>query len=284
MSWIHIYEEASNLAIQQCKSSDFESSIATMQECIDNVFDIIRGIEDENEQKTATKDVVAKTAEICEILFKSSVIEWKQTAKKAWEYEDRVRNKIFNENNKQRGLITIGISEIYSILADNIGNIIDDEATLLLETATKLVNDEPPLCIKSSIRKKIKEANIEIIGKYDKASYWKKKGLCSRCGGDLTFFGNKCKSCGNKEGCFVATACYGNYNATEVLVLRAYRDEMLLTNWLGTIFVKFYYLVSPPLAKQIEKSDKVKNLIKQYLLSPIVRKIKKRAESEKPNE
>ena len=74
-------------------------------------------------------------------------------------------------------------------------------------------------------------------------------------------------------GCFIATACYGNFNAPEVLALRAYRDEWLLTNWLGTAFVKFYYFVSPPLAKQIEKSNKAKNFIRKYLLSPIVRKV-----------
>jgi hypothetical protein len=77
-----------------------------------------------------------------------------------------------------------------------------------------------------------------------------------------------------KSGCFVATACYGNNDAPEVLVLRAYRDEQLLTNWLGTAFVKFYYFVSPPLARQIEKSDKVKNFIRKWLLQPIVNRIK----------
>jgi hypothetical protein len=77
----------------------------------------------------------------------------------------------------------------------------------------------------------------------------------------------------NKGGCFVATACYGNYDAPEVLILRAYRDEVLLKSILGTAFVKFYYFVSPPLAKQIEKSGKAKKFIRKYLLSPIIRKI-----------
>ena len=78
-----------------------------------------------------------------------------------------------------------------------------------------------------------------------------------------------------KSGCFVATACYGNYNAPEVLILRAYRDERLLTNWLGTVFVKFYYFVSPPLAKQIEKSEKVKKFIRKYFLIPIIKRVNK---------
>jgi uncharacterized small protein (DUF1192 family) len=77
----------------------------------------------------------------------------------------------------------------------------------------------------------------------------------------------------NNNWCFVATACYGNYNAPEVLVLRKYRDENLLTNLFGKLFVKFYYFVSPPLARQIEKSEKIKKLIRKRFLKPIVNKI-----------
>ena len=80
------------------------------------------------------------------------------------------------------------------------------------------------------------------------------------------------------SGCFIATACYGNYDSPEVLVLRVYRDEQFLTNWLGRLFVKFYYFVSPPLAKQIEKSEKVKSFIQKYFLKPIVDKIKEKKE------
>ena len=86
-----------------------------------------------------------------------------------------------------------------------------------------------------------------------------------------------------KSGCFVATACYDNYDAPEVLVLRAYRDEYLLTNWLGILFVKFYYFISPPLAKQIEKSEKIKKFIREHFLKPIVDKINKKQET-KENE
>lgn len=79
-----------------------------------------------------------------------------------------------------------------------------------------------------------------------------------------------------KEGCFIATACYGDYDAIEVITLRNYRDEYLLKNWLGTLFVKFYYAMSPSIAKQIEKSDKVKGFIRNRFLRPIVRKIQRK--------
>lgn len=76
-----------------------------------------------------------------------------------------------------------------------------------------------------------------------------------------------------KSGCFIATACYGDYDAPEVLILRKYRDERLLTNWLGSLFVRFYYAVSPSIARCLEKSDMVKSFIRNYFLRPIVRQI-----------
>jgi hypothetical protein len=60
-------------------------------------------------------------------------------------------------------------------------------------------------------------------------------------------------------GCFIATACYGNYDAPEVLVLRQYRDDKLLKTFFGKVFVKFYYSVSPFFATLISKSDTLKN-------------------------
>lgn len=45
--------------------------------------------------------------------------------------------------------------------------------------------------------------------------------------------------------CYIATYVYGSYDATEVLTLRKFRDEKLLTNSIGTLFVKFYYKISP---------------------------------------
>lgn len=77
----------------------------------------------------------------------------------------------------------------------------------------------------------------------------------------------------NSEGCFIATACYGDYDAPEVIILRRYRDEYLLTNWLGNLFVRFYYAVSPSIARCLEKSDMVKSFIRNYFLRPIVRRI-----------
>jgi hypothetical protein len=77
------------------------------------------------------------------------------------------------------------------------------------------------------------------------------------------------------SGCFVATTCYGNYNAPEVLVLRQFRDDKLLKTSFGKAFVKIYYSFSPFFAKLISKSDWLKKSVRHYFLEPIVSKIQR---------
>ena len=73
-----------------------------------------------------------------------------------------------------------------------------------------------------------------------------------------------------KEGCFIATACFGDYNAPEVIVLKKYRDEILNHTRIGKIFIKIYYAISPPIAKVISKSDLLKNSTRNIFLKPMI--------------
>ena len=47
------------------------------------------------------------------------------------------------------------------------------------------------------------------------------------------------------KGCYVATSVYGSYDCSEVWVLRRFRDQYLSNRWLGRLFIKVYYAVSP---------------------------------------
>ncbi len=69
-----------------------------------------------------------------------------------------------------------------------------------------------------------------------------------------------------KSGCFIATAAYGSYMEPDVLILRTWRDEVLLTNALGRKFVSLYYKYSPPIANVIAKDDNLKALTRVALL------------------
>jgi Zn-dependent metalloprotease len=75
------------------------------------------------------------------------------------------------------------------------------------------------------------------------------------------------------EGCFIATAAYGSSMARDVLVLRQFRDQYLLTNAPGRFFVKYYYRYSPPIANFIAPHPVLRAVIR-VLLAPLVEGIK----------
>lgn len=73
--------------------------------------------------------------------------------------------------------------------------------------------------------------------------------------------------------CFVATAAYGSYLEPEVVLLRDFRDQDLLTNAPGRAFVAWYYRNSPPIAEWIAKRRWARALTR-WALTPIVYAIK----------
>ena len=67
-------------------------------------------------------------------------------------------------------------------------------------------------------------------------------------------------------GCFIATAAYGSYLDSHVKVLREFRDEFLIWNFLGRRFVDLYYQYAPRIATHIEKYGFLQFLTRQALL------------------
>jgi hypothetical protein len=68
-----------------------------------------------------------------------------------------------------------------------------------------------------------------------------------------------------KEGCYIATACYGSYDSPEVIVLRVFRDDILMKSKSGKIFIKIYYKVSPILVRLTMNKKFVNDAIRQLL-------------------
>ena len=71
-------------------------------------------------------------------------------------------------------------------------------------------------------------------------------------------------------GCFIATAVYGSELADEVICLSRFRDEVLLKNSLGRVFVDGYYRISPPIADWIAGRRFIKSIIRYLLIRPLV--------------
>ncbi len=73
----------------------------------------------------------------------------------------------------------------------------------------------------------------------------------------------------SRKRCFIATACYGSHMTSEVNILREFRDEYLLTNPIGEIFVDTYYKTSPQIAGFVGKHPILKKAIRG-VLDPVV--------------
>jgi hypothetical protein len=72
------------------------------------------------------------------------------------------------------------------------------------------------------------------------------------------------------SNCFIATAAYGTATAEQLDVLRAFRDQVLLQNPLGSGFVSLYYQASPPVADFISENSLLRTVVRELLIDPMV--------------
>jgi hypothetical protein len=70
--------------------------------------------------------------------------------------------------------------------------------------------------------------------------------------------------------CFIATAAYGTETASELDILRDFRDQVLLENALGSRFVEAYYRFSPPVAGFIANNNLLRAVVREVLIDPVV--------------
>ena len=74
-------------------------------------------------------------------------------------------------------------------------------------------------------------------------------------------------------GCYIATMAYGDFNHSQVLKLREFRDCILLKKAIGRLFVKIYYFLSPKLVRILEDKKRINDLIR-YMLDNLIKELK----------
>ena len=72
-----------------------------------------------------------------------------------------------------------------------------------------------------------------------------------------------------KTGCFIATAACESPFAPEVVVLSAFRDTFLGRCGTGRIFIRFYYVFSPPIASIIAKRKLLRRATFVLVVKPL---------------
>lgn len=78
----------------------------------------------------------------------------------------------------------------------------------------------------------------------------------------------------SKEGCFIASYAFDDYNNKNVISLRLFRDEFLSNYYLGKLFIRFYYLTSPQIVIFF-KLIKFPKLLLKIQIKLIIRILKK---------
>ena len=74
---------------------------------------------------------------------------------------------------------------------------------------------------------------------------------------------------GGGTGCFIATAAFGTPMAEEVVLLKKFRDEVLMKTTMGRDLVGLYYKTSPPIAEFIRNRPGLKAMVREAL-KPLV--------------
>ncbi len=77
-----------------------------------------------------------------------------------------------------------------------------------------------------------------------------------------------------KKGCFIATAVYGSHDAAQVQQFYEYRDMVLAKSFFGRLFIRFYYCVSPSLAKWIDDKPLLKSFVRKHVLDKLLQRFR----------
>jgi hypothetical protein len=86
-----------------------------------------------------------------------------------------------------------------------------------------------------------------------------------------TVSSSRSTSSSSSGGCYIATMAYGSYEHPKVMILRNFRDDVLLKNFAGRSFVKMYYKFSPLLVRMLKNNNLINELIRGFLDKTILK-------------
>ncbi|MFW9907583.1 MAG: CFI-box-CTERM domain-containing protein [Candidatus Thorarchaeota archaeon] len=75
----------------------------------------------------------------------------------------------------------------------------------------------------------------------------------------------------HESDCFIATAVYGTSLNSEINRLRLFRDDFLLSNYLGRFMVFLYYEISPVIARRARSSQYLRELLRRIIVVPALK-------------
>lgn len=91
-------------------------------------------------------------------------------------------------------------------------------------------------------------------------------GTCPVCGGSGKQPAPTIHADKKNRNCFVATAAFENAGAPEVETLRRFRNQCLLPNRSGRLFVKAYYAAGPRLARFVSSHPRLRRSVRRALV------------------
>jgi hypothetical protein len=68
-----------------------------------------------------------------------------------------------------------------------------------------------------------------------------------------------------KKRCFIATSAFEYEDSSTVAVLCSFRDKVLVNTFSGRTFIRGYYIVSPPIARFLDKAPKLRPVVRSLL-------------------
>ena len=101
--------------------------------------------------------------------------------------------------------------------------------------------------------------------------------FCPRAAAPTDYPGGRAPPAGTSGGgCFIATACYGDFDHPDVLAFRRFRDDRLLPSPAGRLCVKGYYAVSPAIARRLGDAPRLAGMVRRRVLRPLARWLRTR--------